>query len=106
MSKSTLSALKSEINRETRSLSATSSTLKGLEKSISNAMDDRVGRSAMESISGIESSFYYNLEKGYKSASNAVSYLDNGYNKLDSLLSQGEKYLSQARAIVKGIGEI
>ena len=106
MSKSTLSALKSEINTESKYLSSTCSTLKSLEKSIIDAMDDRVGYSARESISAIESNFYSNMEKGFKSANNAVSALDNGYNKLSSLKSQGESYLSQARAIVKGLGEI
>ena len=106
MSKSTLSTLKSEINTENRYLSSTCSTLKSLEKSIIDAMDDRVGYSARESISSIENGLYTNMEKGYKSANNAVSALSTGYDKLSSLKSQGESYLSQARAIVKGLGEI
>ena len=106
MSKSTLSTLKSEINMEMKSISSTSSTLKALEKSISNAMYDKVGASAVESISQIENRFYCNLEKGYKSADNAANALSRGYSKLDSLSEQGENYLSQAKSIVKGIGEI
>lgn len=106
MSKSTLSTLKGEINMEKKSMSSTDSTLKGLEKSISNAIYDKVGASAVESISQIEKSFYYNLEKGYKSADNAANALSRGYSQLDSLSAQGENYLSQAKSIVKGIGEI
>ena len=106
MSKSTLSTLKSEINMEKKSVGSTSTTLKSLEKSISNAIYDRVGASAVESISQIEKSFYYNLDKGYKYADNAIMAFDRGYGQLDILSARGENYLSQAKAIVKGIGEI
>ncbi len=106
MSKSTLSTLKSEINMESKSVSSTSSSLKALERSISNAMDDRVGRSARESITGISNSFSYNMDKGFKSANNATGALDRGYSKIDSLLGQSDKLLSQAKSIVKGIGEL
>lgn len=106
MSKSTLSTLKGEINTESRYMSSTCSTLSALDKSILSAMDDRVGRSASESIKSIEKTLYYNLEKGYKSANSAISALETGYGKLDSLSCQGEKHLSQAKSIVKGLGEI
>ena len=106
MSKSTLSALKSEINAESKYLSSTCQTLKGLERSISNAMDDRVGHSARESIAAIENGLRYNMEKGYKSANNAASALDVGYDRMASFKSRGEAYLSQARVAVKELGEI
>ena len=105
MSKSTLSVLKSEINMESKCCSSASSGLLSLEKSISVAMDDRVGSSARESIRGIHSTFSYNSDKFFKSANNAVSALNNGYSKLDSLISDGEKHLSQAKSVIKGVGD-
>ncbi|MBO5357359.1 MAG: hypothetical protein J6A95_06270 [Clostridia bacterium] len=106
MSKSTLSTLKSEINMESRSADKAGSGLKSLDKSISNAMDDRVGNSARESVTCIYNTFSYNADKFFKGANNAASALDRGYSKLDSLVAQGEKHLSQAKAIVKGVGEL
>lgn len=106
MSKSTLSALKSEIKMEAGSADKAGSSLKGLEKSVSNAMDDRVGNSARESLDGIYNAFSYNADQLFKGASNAVSALERGYGKLDSLVAQGQKHLSQAKSIVREIGEL
>lgn len=106
MSKSTLSTLKSEINMESKNVSSTSSSLKSLDRSIMGAMDDRVGHSARESITSIYNSFSNNMDKGYKSANNAVSALDRGYSKIDSLLGQGDKLLAQAKSIVKELGNL
>ncbi len=105
MSKSTLSHLKGEIRRESGNANSAGSTLTDLEKSISCAMDDRVGNSARESIKGIYNAFSYDTERFFKSANSAVSAMDRGYSKIEALLSQGEKHLSQARAIVEAIGD-
>ena len=105
MSKSTLSHLKSEIRMETGKAHSAGSSLTGLEKSISGAMDDRVGNSARESIKCIYNAFSYGADGFFKSANSAASALDRGYSKIEVLLSQGEKHLAQARAIVEAIGD-
>ena len=106
MSKSTLSTLKSEINTEKRCASGAEATMNSLNKSILSSIDDRVGKSASESITSICNSFSYNMDLGFKGATNAVNALDNGYNKLDSIVGQGENLLAQAKSIVREIGEI
>ena len=69
-------------------------------------MDDRVGHSARESISGIENGLRYNMEKGYKGANNAAGALSTGYDRVSCIKTKCETYLSQARAVVKELGEI
>lgn len=105
MSKSTLSQLKSEIRREAGSAHSAGSSLTGLEKSISGAMDDSVGNSAGESIKSIYSAFSYGADRFFKSANSAAAALDKGYSRMDALISQGENHLSQAKAIVEAIGD-
>ena len=106
MSKSTLSSLKGEVNREEKNANSTCSSIKSLDNSILNAMDDKVGISARESLTGIYNSFSYDVEKGYKSANNAISALERGYTKIDSILNQADKLLAGARDIVRELGEL
>ncbi len=106
MSKSSLSALKSEINMEMKSANSVISDLKGLEGSVYKAMEDRVGRSAMESVSSIQRTLSYGVENGYKSANNAVNAMERGYGKIDVLSGQGDKLLNEAKAILKELGDV
>ena len=105
MSKGTLSALKGEINTEMRHGNSTVSNLKGLEGSVVNAMDDRVGHTARDSITSIERSLSYSVDKGYKGANDAVSAMERGYNQIGNLASQGDAIVKQGRSIVKELGQ-
>jgi len=106
MSKSSLSYLKGEINTASRGADSTVSNLKSLEGSILNAMDDRVGQSARESLNRISNTLSYSIDKAYKSANTATGALDKGYGRLDSLTAEKNKLLSQAKSMVKELGSI
>ncbi|MBQ8408361.1 MAG: hypothetical protein IJY39_05795 [Clostridia bacterium] len=106
MSKSTISALKTEIRAEFDAARKAEDDLKHLDRSIGNAMDDRVGQSARESLSGILNRFSLNIDQGLQSVDRATGALDRGYARADGISAQAEAILSRARSIVKELGEI
>ena len=106
MSKSTLSALKSEINTESKKTDSTILSLTDLDRSISRAMEDRVGNSARESIKCICNAISYNADKLFSAANGAVSYMENGFTNIGNQLSESKRQLSLAKSIVNGLGEV
>lgn len=106
MSKSTLATLKSEIRTEFEIAGVAEEKLKYLDKLILNAMDDRVGRSARESLSGIHGYFSLTVTEGLRHAEKTANALDRGYAKADGICAQAEGILARARAMVEELGEI
>jgi hypothetical protein len=106
MSKSAISILKSEIKAQTPCAFQTESELKRLDRAIYNAMDDRVGHSARESLARIRDHFSGSMDEGLKNAQRAADALETGYSKTDALAAQASGLLSQARSIAAGLGEL
>lgn len=106
MSKNTLSSLKYEIKTEFDAAQSAENDLKSLDKTIYNAMDDRVGYTARESLAGILKRFSLNSDDGLKAADRAANTLDTGYRKTDSLNAEADKILARAKTLVKELGEI
>lgn len=106
MSKSTLSTLKSEINMASKYAYNAESTLRSLEKSISSAMNDRVGNSARDSLTAIGNCFSNNMDRGFKGLNNGVGALERGYTKIESLSKEKDKHITRAHSIVKGLGDL
>ena len=106
MSKSTLSAFKSEINTESKKTDSTISSLTDLDRSISRSMEDRVGNSARESIECIYNAISYNADKLFSAANGAVSSMEKGYSDIGNRLSESKRQLSLAKSIVNGLGEV
>ena len=106
MSKSTLGSLKYAIKTEDRVADEAKAELKNLDRAIYNAMDDRVGQSAKESAAGLLRSFTYMVDGVLSALSQAASSLDQGYDRLSGLSSQGDSLLSEANSIVSGVGDL
>ena len=106
MSKSTLSALKSELKIEYDIAYKAENDLKHLDKLIYNAMEDRVGRSARESLASIRDRFACNINEGLKSVEKATVALDRGYSKIDEASAKTDAILRRARYIVKELDKV
>ena len=106
MSKSTLSALKYAISTENRAADEANENLKYLERSICNAMDDRVGIVARESLAEIMKHFSYSVGEALSCSERAVDRLGAEYDRLSGLAQQGDRLLSDADAIIAEVGEI
>lgn len=106
MSKSSLSTLKSEINRSIKIVNRAESDLKAVEKSIFQAMPDYVGASANDSVKGIYRSFSYMMDNGYSKLNNATSTLDSGYNEINSFLTDAQNLLKNAKSIKNELGDL
>lgn len=106
MSKSAMSVLTSEIRTERSCAYRAESDLKHLDKSILNAMDDRVGYSARQSLAGIRHHFTCNMDEGLNYAEVATRTLEAGYTKIDELTAQANSLLLQANNIVTELGNL
>ena len=106
MSQITLTVLKSDIHTEKDIASDTRNSLNALAKIISNTLDDRVGKSAGESLRKITDRFALNMDSGLTAATRATDALDTGYNKSDVLFTHAENLCARANLIIKELGEI
>ena len=106
MSKSSLATLKSEINRESRSVNSAQSSLNDVIKDVGSAMNDRVGASAQESLRSINRTFTYHYDLAYKNANEAATSLERGYSELSSSLSEAKAILSSAEKLFKELGDL
>ncbi len=106
MSKSTLAALKSELKTNFDMALKAENDLKYLDKSICNAMEDRVGQRARDSLAGIRDRFSFNIDEGLKSVEKASAALDRGYSKTDEISAKADAILYRARHTVKELGEV
>ena len=106
MSKETLSTLKYEINLEKEIAYRTEQDLEHLEKNIMFAMNDRVGEAARATLLRIRSDFVTANREGYRKLDAAAAELENGYHRVDRCLAESETLLTQAKAIVKELGEL
>jgi hypothetical protein len=106
MSKDSVIYLKGEIKTESEFAYSASEDLKFLSNSIMNAINDRVGESAVKSLAGIRNSFDLDADDGYKSMKNATYAMEKGYSDIEALLSEAEKLMERARAIFKDVGDI
>jgi hypothetical protein len=106
MSKSTLAALKSELKTNFDIALKAENDLKYLDKSICNAMEDRVGQSARDSLAGIRDHFSFNSHEGLKSVEKATVALCHGYSNTDEISAKADAILYRARYTVKELGEV
>ena len=105
MSKTTLSAVKSEIRKLEIEVSDVSSLMAEVDKQIKNAMDDIVGASAQESIKQIKAEFDYNFKKGICELSGAADRLSAGYNCIGAQADAANQFLKQADDIRGNLGK-
>ncbi len=106
MSRSTLSTLQYEIRGEIKFADNAEADLKSLEKSIYNAMDDKVGYRARESLAGIRNQLSLNINDGLRSAEKAANALEAGYSKTENLSAQGNQLLQKAKNVLAELGDI
>ena len=105
MSKTTLSTLQSEIKTEFEVAGNAEGMLEYLDKLIRSSMDDGVGQSARDSLSGIHGLFARTADEGLHHVEKAANALDNGYASADGITAQAEGILARARAMVRELGE-
>ena len=106
MSKRSLAVLKSDIHTEESFAYNTQSNLNSLSQTIGNAIDDKVGQSAKESLAGIINHFTLNMDSGLQSAARMAEALETSYIKSDSLCFNAEDLCARANLIVKELSEI
>ena len=106
MSKSTVSALKGEINKLEKEAGSVSSKMSDVEKQIWSAMNDTVGQSAQESIKKIKTNFNYNYDKGTKCLKGVADKISVGYDHLKGHADAASTLIRQAEDIKKGLGSI
>ena len=106
MSTSSLSSFQSKIRLEQSESDTLCQDLKGLSKTITEVMDDRVGRRASESALGISGAFSNSSDKIINKCNDAAVTLEQGYSKIDRHSSQCEKLLSDAQKLVKELGNL
>ena len=106
MSKSSLSAFRSQVKAEQGAAWETDSKLESIGKQMFASMNDAVGQVAQGSIKGIKDSFSYNMNTGYKGFENMASAIERGYFSIDSHLTNAENIASRARAIKRELGDL
>ncbi|MBP3321515.1 MAG: hypothetical protein J6M12_04105 [Clostridia bacterium] len=106
MSEKSLSTLEFEVKTEEEQTHRIEADMKALEKSILEAMYDRVGQGALESLHKICTQFSYFSNEFLQSAKRALHALKKGYSDIDALSAQGEHLLKQAQQAAKETGEL
>ncbi len=106
MSKSSVSALKSQANSLERTVNSCSSIMGEINGKILTAMNDTVGQSASESIKSIKTSFDYSYDKGLKAIKAVADEISRGYDRIKSMGDGASALIRQAEEIKGGLGSI
>lgn len=90
MSKSTLQAFKSEIDRDCKSINSCEAKIEKFDKEILSIIDDEVGRNMKESIESINRHFSNNMSSGYYNANAIVSPMNNAYDDFKNCIDKAK----------------
>ena len=99
----TLENLKSKINIAKESTNLVREDLSILSKSISTAVNDKVGVRALESLDKLKKDFNSGSSSYYASADTIAAFLADGYGAVDNASVESERLYQKAEAL---IGEI
>lgn len=106
MSKSSVSALKSQVNSLEKTVNSCSSAMGEINGKIYSAMNDTVGQSASESIKSIKTSFDYSYDKGLKAIKTVADEMSRGYDQIKIFGENAASLIRQAEDLKGGLGSI
>ena len=106
MSKSSVSSFEYKTRTEDSIADDVNAEMTHISKSICEGMLDSVGKNAIDSIDGIHGAFLLNSKKVIQSSKWASDVLLKGYDSIDRLSCEGDKYVDRAESLVRELGEL
>ena len=106
MSKGSLQSFEYKIKREDSIADGVKNEMQHISKSILDVMNDRVGENANISINRICDVFTTAAESVISKSENAARMLETGYEKINGLSLQGEKLVSNAKGLMRALGDL
>lgn len=106
MSKSSLQSFEYKIDQEASVAIDVKFDMQHISKSILDVMNDKVGESAIISISRICDVFANTAENIINNSKNATRTLEIGYDKIDALSLQGDRLVANAEGLMRELGDL